>query len=36
MSMARPNPPGRNHGGTPSRPRSGSFCVTHQPRRPPG
>ncbi|WP_439683643.1 Cell division protein FtsI, peptidoglycan transpeptidase (Penicillin-binding protein 2) [Cupriavidus oxalaticus] len=28
MSMARPNPPGRNHGGTPSRPRSGQFSAS--------
>jgi cell division protein FtsI (penicillin-binding protein 3) len=26
--MARPNPPGRNHGGTPSRPRSGQFSAS--------
>jgi len=28
MSMARPNPPGRNGNGTPSRPRSGQFSAS--------
>ncbi|MBP0622826.1 peptidoglycan D,D-transpeptidase FtsI family protein [Cupriavidus consociatus] len=28
MSMARPNPPGRNGSGTPSRPRSGQFSAS--------